>query len=65
MEIEAEIDFASIPHFPKSTVKDIQEIITGRNEGEEGSGMSGRFHYYEGYNAAQVAFPIRVMRHWA
>jgi len=63
MEIEAEIDYASIPHFPKSTVEGHSgKLLLGEMRGKKVVAMSGRFHYYEGYDAGQVVFPIRVMK---
>ena len=61
--IEKEISYDTIPHFPVSTVEGHQgKLIFGKLSGKNVVAMSGRFHYYEGYTAQQVVFPIRVMK---
>ena len=61
--IEKEISYDAIPHFPVSTVEGHQgKLIFGKLSGKNVVAMSGRFHYYEGYTAQQVVFPIRVMK---
>lgn len=63
MEIEQEISYDSIPHFPVSTVEGHHgKLIFGSLGGRKIIAMAGRFHYYEGYSAAEVAYPIRVMK---
>lgn len=63
IEIEKEIAYKDIPHFPVSTVEGHQgKLIFGKLSGKDVVVLSGRFHYYEGYTAAQVVFPIRVMK---
>ena len=63
IEVEKEIDYSQIPHFPISTVKGHQgKLIFGKLEGKQVVAMSGRFHTYEGYAADEVIFPIRVMK---
>lgn len=62
IDIEAEIPYANIPHFPVSTVKGHDgKLIIANIEGRRLVIMSGRFHYYEGYSAKEVIFPIRVL----
>lgn len=64
-EIEAEevIPYPEIPHFPRSTVESHKgQLVCGRLSGQSVVAMEGRFHLYEGYSAAQVTFPVRVMR---
>jgi purine-nucleoside phosphorylase len=57
------IPHADIPHFPVSTVKGHGgALIFGTLNGVEVCVMSGRFHFYEGYTAQQVVYPIRVMK---
>ncbi len=57
------IPYAGIPHFPQSTVEGhAGKLILGRLRGKNVIMMSGRFHYYEGYNMEEVTFPIRVMQ---
>lgn len=64
MNIEAEIPYAEIPHFPLSTVKGHDgELIFGEMNGKKIVAMAGRFHYYEGYTSAEVVFPIRVLKY--
>ena len=63
MEVEKELAYSSIPHFPVSTVEGHSgKLIFGRMSGKRIVVMSGRFHYYEGYTPQQVVFPIRVMK---
>lgn len=63
IEVEKEIPYHEIPHFPVSTVKGHQgKLIFGRMEGKRIVAMAGRFHFYEGYDTAQVVFPVRVMK---
>jgi purine-nucleoside phosphorylase len=64
-EIEAEsiLPYPEIPHFPRSTVESHKgQLVCGRLAGQGVVAMEGRFHLYEGYTAAQVTFPIRVMK---
>ena len=63
IEVEAEIDYHDIPDFPVSTVKGHKgRLIFGKLEGKIVVAMAGRFHFYEGYRAEEVIFPIRVMK---
>ena len=57
------IDYASIPHFPVSTVEGhAGQLIVGHMGDAEVLIMAGRFHFYEGYTMEEVTFPIRVMK---
>jgi purine-nucleoside phosphorylase len=63
IEIEREIPYKDIPHFPISTVEGhTGKLVFGKIIGKNVVAMSGRFHYYEGYSAQQVVFPIRLMK---
>jgi purine-nucleoside phosphorylase len=62
IEIEKEIDYSDIPNFPVSTVEGHKgKLIFGNLSGKKIVCMGGRFHFYEGYSAGEVVFPIRVM----
>ena len=57
------IDYKDIPNFPISTVEGHKgALIFGLLGGKRVVVMQGRFHYYEGYTAQQVVFPVRVMK---
>ncbi len=59
-----EIPYADIPHFPVSTVEGHDgKLVIGNLEGKCVMMMKGRFHYYEGYEMQQVAYPVRVMKY--
>lgn len=61
--VEKEISYSEIPHFPVSTVEGHKgKLIFGNLNGKKIVCMAGRFHFYEGYDAEQVVFPIRVMK---
>ncbi|MEX2597718.1 MAG: purine-nucleoside phosphorylase [Salibacteraceae bacterium] len=63
LDIELEIPYASIPHFPVSTVQGHDgKLIFGTLLGKPVLAMKGRFHYYEGYSMSEVTYPIRVMK---
>ena len=61
--VEKEIPYDIIPHFPVSTVEGHHgKLIFGSLGEKKVVCMAGRFHFYEGYSAAEVAYPIRVMK---
>src|SRR5579863_1776349 len=63
IEVEQEIDYGTVPHFPVSTVEGHQgKLIFGHVGGQPVVVLSGRFHFYEGYTPQQVVFPIRVLK---
>lgn len=57
------IDYADIPNFLISTVAShAGKLIYGTLNGIKVLCMSGRFHYYEGYDFAQLTAPIRLFK---
>lgn len=63
MQITKQIDYKDIPNFPVSTVEGHSgKLIFGTLGDKYVMAMSGRFHYYEGYDMKQVTFPVRVMK---
>ena len=63
IETEFSIPYSEIPNFPVSTVEGHKgRLILGTLNGKRVWVMEGRFHFYEGYTAEQVVFPIRVLK---
>ncbi len=63
INIEHEIDYADLPHFPLSTVESHQgRLIFGKINGKKVVAMQGRFHFYEGYTMQQITYPVRIMK---
>jgi purine-nucleoside phosphorylase len=63
IESPVAIPYPEIPHFPRSTVEShAGRLVCGTLAGHSVMAMEGRFHLYEGYTAAQVTFPVRVMK---
>ena len=63
LKIEVSIDYDEIPNFPVATVKGHDgQLVFGELSGKKVVAMAGRFHYYEGYTANEVVYPIRVMK---
>lgn len=57
------IDYGDIPNFPTTTVSDhAGKLILGKCEGKNIVCMSGRFHYYEGYDFNDLSIAVRVIR---
>jgi purine-nucleoside phosphorylase len=56
------IPFGDIPGFPKAAVAGHRgRLVIGVLEGVTCAVLQGRFHLYEGYDAATIALPTRVM----
>jgi purine-nucleoside phosphorylase len=63
LENPVTMDYKAIPHFPLSTVEGhAGQFVVGELSGKQVVIMKGRFHMYEGYTAAEVTFPIRVLK---
>lgn len=61
-EAEA-VSYEEIPHFSTSTAPGhAGRLIVGKLSGQTVVAMQGRNHFYEGYTAEEITFPIRVMR---
>jgi purine-nucleoside phosphorylase len=56
------IDYAKIPHFPRSTaIGHAGRMVIGNVASVPVAVMQGRVHFYEGYSMREVIFPMRVM----
>lgn len=63
IDVKCTLNYEDIPNFPISTVESHSgKLIFGMLGGKMIVAMQGRFHYYEGYSAEEVTFPIRVMK---
>jgi len=57
------IAYEDIPFFPVPTVAwHTGQLVFGRISRKKVVAMQGRFHYYEGYSAQEITFPLRVMK---
>ena len=62
VDIEQEIAYADIPHFPKATVEfHSGRLVYGTLSGKKVVIMSGRFHLYEGYDHWEVTYGVRAL----
>ena len=62
IESPVAISFADVPGFPTATVAGhAGKLIAGRLGGRPVVALAGRFHMYEGHDAALAGFPVRVM----
>lgn len=63
MENAVRIPYSDIANFPKSTVSCHKgELVYGNLGGKALLVMNGRFHYYEGYEMWETAYPIAVFK---
>ena len=62
IDVEVSLPYDEVPNFPLSTVESHHgRLLIGRLAGVPVVAMQGRFHLYEGYSAAEVTFPVRVL----
>lgn len=55
------LSYREIPHFPESTVEGHPgQLWIGTIKENRVMAMMGRFHYYEGYELAEIAYPVLV-----
>ena len=55
------VPFAEVPGFPDATVVGhAGQLIVGTLAGRQVVALAGRFHMYEGHDAALAGFPVRV-----
>jgi purine-nucleoside phosphorylase len=63
LQVEATIDYAELPHMPRSTAPGHEgKLVLGLLGSRRLAVLAGRFHYYEGYTMAQVSYPVRLVR---
>jgi len=62
MNVDLRFPYEEVPHFPRSTTEGHKGTLAfGPIGSVTAMVMEGRFHLYEGYDAKEVAFPVRVM----
>lgn len=63
IDIEREFVYGLLPYFCASTVTSHRgKLVLGTLHGVPVVAMSGRLHYYEGYDMQQVTYPVRVLK---
>lgn len=56
-------NYKDLPGFLESTVEGhLGRFVLGEFSGKTVMAMQGRFHFYEGYDAADIVLPIRVLK---
>jgi purine-nucleoside phosphorylase len=62
LERSVSVPFAEVPGFPTATVVGhAGKLIAGSLAGRRVVALAGRFHMYEGHDAALAGFPVRVL----
>lgn len=62
LDVEQEIPYAAIPHFPNTTMEfHHARLLYGNLCGKKVLIFEGRFHAYEGLSYFQITYPIRLM----
>ena len=63
MEEKTVVPYKDIPNFPQSSVAGhAGNFVVGKIEGKLVAAMQGRFHYYEGFTARELCYPLYVMK---
>ncbi|MEO0094714.1 MAG: purine-nucleoside phosphorylase [candidate division WOR-3 bacterium] len=63
IKIKTSFDYTEIPHFPVSTVEFHKgRLLFGHLGNRAVMVMQGRFHYYEGYSAKEIVYPLIIMK---
>jgi purine-nucleoside phosphorylase len=66
LSVHHRISYSKIPHFPTSTVEGHKGelVIATLNSNPKVviALLNGRFHYYEGYSAHEVVYPLRALK---
>ncbi len=63
IKVKDSLDYTEIPYFPVSTVEFHKgRLLFGHLGNRRVMVMQGRFHYYEGYNAKEITYPIIIMK---
>jgi purine-nucleoside phosphorylase len=61
VEVLHSLPYKEIPHFCDSTAQGHEgTLIFGTLNGVNIIGMKGRYHFYEGYSAKQITYPVRI-----
>jgi len=64
IDVKHAIAYKDIPEFPVSTVEGHPgKLLFGMLGGKPVVAMQGRFHFYEGWDMADVVLPVRVMKY--
>jgi purine-nucleoside phosphorylase len=63
IEIEVEIDYDTIPYFPRSLVEhQLGVLVLGKVSGQKAMIFNGRFHHYEGLSPKDVSIPVQLAK---
>lgn len=63
VEANATIPYDALPHFAIPTVESHRgRLILGHLNSRPVAVMQGRLHFYEGYEPAAIAYPVRVLK---
>lgn len=63
LQVDSSFDYTELPHMPQATAPGHEgKLLLGTMHDVRLAVLAGRFHFYEGYSMAQVAFPVRLVK---